>query len=580
MTTMDMTLSDLIIRYLEQFGVDYVFSVPGSPLGPLYDALARSEKRGGPRSILTRHEAGSAFMADGYARETGRIGVCLSTTGPGATNLITGVACAYADQIPMLAITAQTPLPAFSRGSFQDSSADAVDIVGMFAKCTRYNSLITHPDQLEKKLAAALTAAMQTPKGPAHLSIPVDILRASASKDAIDFPNLHSLAAGPVSLVDNTAIERLSEELNNTLNRNQKVALLIGHNCGGATEELTKFAELINASIITTPRGKPWINPYHPLYRGVFGFAGHETARNALADDCLGLILAAGTDLSEWSTSGWDPALMNNKLVHIHNTNEWFGRSPMARLHAQGTISAIFQQLTERLKTGPAKIKLAAGISIGAPEENQKDLAYIPRHVKVRKPESCELDSSSPSIKPPRAIRELVQRFPGETRFIIDSGNSVPLSIHYFFSRRPQNYHLSIGFASMAWAIGAAVGMALGKENTPVVCLTGDGCYLMSGQEISVAVEESLPVIFVVLIDRAYGMIKHSLRLTGKESAALAVPPIDFCQMAKAAGADAYSVRTPEDFNKLDYQAICSRKGPTLLEIYVDPEEAPPLAMA
>src|SRR5512145_733167 len=157
MAIMDRTYSDVIVEYLEQFGVEYVFSVPGSPLGPIYDALARSERRGGSRSVLARHEGGAAFMADGYARETGKVGVCCATTGPGATNLITGVAGAYADHVPMLVITPQTPLPTFGLGPFQESSADAMDIVGMFEHCTRYNSLVSHPDQLEKKLAAALS---------------------------------------------------------------------------------------------------------------------------------------------------------------------------------------------------------------------------------------------------------------------------------------------------------------------------------------------------------------------------------------------------------------------------------------
>src|SRR5512136_2592321 len=137
------TLSDLIVDYLEQFGVEYVFGVPGSPLGPLFDALARSEKRGGPRAILTRHESGAAFIADGYARTSGRIGVCCSTTGPGATNLITGVASAYAEQVLMLVITSQTRIPDFSFGCFQDSSGDGLDIMGMFDHCTRYNTMIT-----------------------------------------------------------------------------------------------------------------------------------------------------------------------------------------------------------------------------------------------------------------------------------------------------------------------------------------------------------------------------------------------------------------------------------------------------
>ncbi len=573
---MDVTFSDIIIRYLEQFGVEFVFSVPGSPLGPIYDALARSEKRGGPRSILARHEGGAAFMADGYARETGRIGVCCATTGPGATNLLTGVACAHADHIPMLAITPQTPLPTFGLGPFQESSADAMDIVGMFDHCTRYNSIVTHPEQLEKKLAAALTVALQAPKGPAHLSIPVDILRAPAANgDKIAFPNLYALATESAAIADGAALEKLSRDLRETLSRGRRVALLIGHDCDDAAAEITKFAELVQAPIVTTQRGKSRINPYHPLARGVFGFAGHRTAREALVDESVGLILAAGTELGEWSTGGWDPALMNDKLVHIHNTTDYFSRSPMARRHVGGTIRTIFSHLADQAKT-ILKDESAAGKVANRVEERR----YVPQGIEVQSPEGCSLDNPSPVIKPQRAIRELVERFPAETRFLIDNSNSVPWSIHYFFNRQPEHYHLSVGFASMGWAIGAAVGMAAGAKGAPVICLTGDGCFLMNGLEISAAVEQQLPVIFVVLVDRAYGMIKHSLRRSSRERIDLAIPPIDFCQMAKSVGAEACVIRHPEDFGRLDYQAICSRKGPTLIEIQIDPEETPPLRMA
>jgi len=564
------TLSDVIVRYLEQFGVEYVFSVPGSPLGPIYDALARSERRGGPRSILARHEGGAAFMADGYARETGRIGVCCATTGPGATNLLTGVACAYADHVPMLVLTPQTPLPTFGLGPFQESTADAIDIVGMFEHCTRYNSLVTHPEQLEKKLAAALTVAMQTPKGPAHLSIPLDILRADAGGGEIAFPNLFSLASEPASLIDGAAADKLCWDLNETLSQGRRVVLLIGHDCHGATAEITRFAERINALMITTQRGKSRINPYHRLARGVFGFAGHKSAREALADESVGLILAAGTDLGDWATSGWDPVLMNDKLVHIHNMTDCFARSPMARLHVYGTINTIFKHLAERV--GPATNSSKPATDEAAPP-------YLPRHIEVQAPGVCMENSVLP-IKPQRAIRELVQRFPVESRFLIDNSNSVPWSIHYFFNSQPDNYHLSVGFASMGWAIGAAVGMAMGAENAPVICLTGDGCFLMNGLEISVAVEQKLPVIFVVLIDKAYGMIKHSLRRTAGEHADLAIPPIDFCEMARSIGANAFAIRNPEDFDKIDYQALCRASVPTLLEIHIDPEEPPPLGMA
>lgn len=582
-----MTLSDLIVGYLEQFGVEYVFGVPGSPLGPLFDALARSEKRGGPRVVLARHEAGGAFMADGYARETGRIGVCCATTGPGATNMITGVASAYADHVPLLVITTQTPLPTFSLGAFQESSADVTDIVGMFEHCTRYNSLITHPDQMEKKLAAAFTMALQLPKGPAHLSVPVDILRSPhKSSGKIAFPGLCRLITEPASVADYAVLERLCTELYMVLSQNRKVALLIGHDCAGATDEIVRFAELINAPIVTTQRGKSRINPYHPLARGVFGFAGHKTAREALTDESVALILAAGTDLGEWSTGGWDPAVLNDRLVHIHNTTAPFARSPMARMHVYGTIGTIFRELTARIKhliqdgelslAGTAKDKGPSDPSYG---ENQEESHYVPRHIEVQAPEICGRENSQTSIKPQQVIREIIQGFPPETRFLIDNSNSVPWSIHYFFNRHPGNYHLPIGFASMGWAIGASVGMALGARNTPVVCFTGDGCFLMSGQEITVAVQEKLPVIFVVLNDQAYGMIRHAHRLTGTEPQDFSIPHVDFCRMAKAAGADALTIRHPDDLERIDYNALCSRKGPTLVEIYIDPEEAPPLGM-
>jgi acetolactate synthase I/II/III large subunit len=577
MSIMDKTLSDVIVRYLEQVGVEYVFSVPGSPLGPMYDALARSEKRGGPRSILARHETGAAFMADGYARETGRIGVCCATTGPGATNLITGVACACADHVPMLAITAQTPLPTFSMGPFQESSTDAIDIVGMFEHCTHYNSLVSHPDQLEKKLAAALMKAFQPPMGPVHLSIPVDIFRALYKDgDKIVFPYLHSLATKPASVIDHAALERLSHEVSAVLRQNRKVVLLIGHDCKGATNDIIKFAELINASILTTQRGKSHINPYHPLARGVFGFAGHKSARKELTDESVGLILAAGTDLGEWATGGWDKILLNDKLVHIHNTMSAFNRSPMARMHVYGTIRAIFSELTSRIEAMKRGNKLNITDVV---QDGDDHNSYIPRHIEVLSPEIFRQDDSPAPIKAPRAISEFVQRFPEETRFLIDNSNSVPWSIHYFFSRRPENFHLPTGFASMGWAIGASVGMAMGVRNTPVVCVTGDGCYLMSSQEITVAVEHQLPVIFVVLNDHAYGMIKHSHRLSGTEPQDFAIPSVDFCGMAKAAGADAYLIRQIEDFGKLDYQAMCTRKGPTLIEVVIDPEAKPPLGV-
>jgi len=170
------TVADLLVGYLEQCGIEYIFGVPGGAIEPLYNALARSRRRGGIRHILARHETGAAFMADGYAPETGKIGVCCATSGPGATNLITGVACAYDNNIPLLAITGQPALPSFGKNPLQESSCTGINTLAMFRHCTRYNSLVSHPLQMEAKLISALQSAIRAP-GPSHLTVPVDVFR-------------------------------------------------------------------------------------------------------------------------------------------------------------------------------------------------------------------------------------------------------------------------------------------------------------------------------------------------------------------------------------------------------------------
>lgn len=565
------TLSDLIVDYLGYLGIEYVFGIPGGHISSLYEALARSEKKGGPRAILSRHETGAASMADGYARETGKIGVCCATTGPGATNLITGVASAYAEHIPLLVITAQTSLAYFSWGAFQESSPDTIDTVGMMHYCTRYNTLVTHPNQLERKLVAALNAAFQNPPGPVHLSIPVDIFRSPLSAELYSYP----IQTATQSFMDITALEKLWSILSEVLNKHRRLILFVGRDCAGATQDIMTFAELTHSPIITTQEGKSWINPYHPLARGVFGFAGHTTARRALMDDSVEVILAVGTTLGQWATSGWDSAILNKKLVHIHPSGIYFSRSPMAQLHVQGTIKTIFKELVARLETRlyHAQLELPQKVTV----EMDYTHHYAPSHLDIKNPEKYVLDTQQ-FISPPRLIRELLQHLPPETRFIVDTSNWLAWSIHYLFSYRPENYRLSVGTAAMGWGIGNAVGTAFGTPKTPVVCLTGDGCFLMNGQEITVAVAEQLPVIFIVLNDRSYGMVKHRHRQTGTEPLEFAIPPVDFSLMAKAVGAKSYVLRCTEDLNQLDYQAMCAH-GPTLLDVHVDPEEVPPLEM-
>jgi acetolactate synthase I/II/III large subunit len=577
-------IADLLVAYLEQLGVDYIFGVPGGAIEPIYNALARSQRRGGIRPVVARHETGAAFMADGYARETGKLGVCCATSGPGATNLITGVACAYENGIPMLVLTGQPALPTFGKRALQESACTGVNTIGMFRHCTRYNSLISHPEQTESKLIAALMRATRTPRGPVHLTIPLDILRAPSPLLAPSY-DLRTVLQ-PSAMIDEQSVEGLVKLVQDA----KKIVLLIGGWCGEAAGAILQFAALKGASLVTTPDGKGLVSPSHPLFRGVFGFAGHASADAALRDEAVDLILAIGTGMSEWTSSGWSESLLNNRLVHIDESDDHLARSPMARMHVRGRILTVFERLGERLYGAQLDGKRSyASMPNGAPFELELEPGAI---------DNC--DSDATPITPQRLMRDLGRLFPPNARFLADSGNSVAWAVHYLHPQDRRRSERRIGggerklesgrrrsdggwlrvtmdFAPMGWAIGGAVGTAMGSPDVPVVCITGDGSMLMNGQEISVAVAEGLTVIYVVLNDAALGMVKHGQRLAGAERIAFELPPTDFAALARALGADACTVRSPEELNALDIDAICSRKGPTLLDVYIDPEQVPPM---
>lgn len=571
----ELEMGDLLVAYLNQLGVEYVFGVPGGTIEPLYNALARSERQGGVRAVVARHETGAAFMADGYARNTGKLGVCCSTTGPGATNMITGVASAYENNVPMLAITAQTAISTFGKGAIQDSSCTGINTVGLYQHCTRYNTLISHPAQFEHKLSAAIMSAMGSPAGPAHISVPRDVMALPSISGGANY-QLDKLLDRP-ALIDSAAVNQLHKELADA----KKVVFIIGDEACDAIGSILSLAVEMKADIVVTPQGKGLVSPYHPQFKGVFGFAGHLSAKDALTDPEVDLVLAAGARFGEFSSNAWDTkTLLNGKLVHVESTEANLTRTPMARLHVRGCLATIFDHIIDKFgidcshyvrAVNPRNVK----IDIGA------------RHFEFDDEKSYR--SNATPIKPQRVMRDLPKLFPGNTRFLVDTGNSLAWGTHYLhpYDRRMSGkrtdrgglFSASVDFASMGWAIGSAIGTALADRNRVVVCITGDGSWLMSGQELTVAIEERLKVVFVVMNDSAYGMVKHGQTLTGAEPIANQLAVVDFCALAESMGAQAAIVESPKDLNNLDIKSICRSGGPTVLDVRIDPNEAPPIGL-
>ena len=564
---------DLLISYLEALGVDYVFGVPGGAIEPLVNALARSERCGGTRNVVCRHETGAAFMAAGYHALSGRLGVCYATTGPGATNLVTGVASAYASNIPLLVITAQTALNTFGRGALQESSCTGTNTLAIFESITRYNSLVSHPDQFEHKLAAAILTAHGSPRGPVHLSVPADVMK-SLVRGERQYPHLSRLVPRGTS-VDRPSLDTFVQLLGEC----RHPVFVVGNEAVAAAPHISELATRLNFPVVTTPQGKGLVDPRHPLYRGVIGFAGHATAVDTLRDPRVDLVVVVGSSLGEWASNGWDrQAILNGRLVHVSCQDNHFTDSPMARLHLRGDIAEVFREVLSRLDATDSFSRPRA--SPQAP--GAEDYSFT-----LDEPAACR-DDRLP-ILPQRLMVELPRLLPPDTHYFADSGNSLAWAVHYLHPPSPAAqregkggslFHGSFEFASMGWAIACSVGAALGLGGrTPVVCITGDGSYLMSSQEITVAIQQRLPVIYVILNDAGLGMVKHGQRLTGAESVGFELPVIDYAAMARAMGVESYTIDSVAELRALDVKSICQRRGPTLLDVRIDPEAKPPIGL-
>jgi len=564
------TLSDLMLDYLNLLGVEYLFGVPGGHIGGLYEALDRSAQHGGIKPILCRHETGAAFMAAGYARETGKLGVCCGTTSPGTTNLITGASAADADQDPILVLSGQTALPMFGRGAFQESSPDVLDTSAMMKECCTYSSLVTHPRQFEGKLLSALLAALKPPHGAVHLSVPVDLYRAPWANN-MAYPNVPQLLQNSHALMDTAAVERLWQAIVKTREAGKKVVLFIGHSCQGATDTIMQLAERLDADIITTQAGKNWVNAYHPRVKGVFGFAGHHSAREALENPEVDLIIAAGSRLGQWGTSTFDKAVLNDKLVHIHPHPFYFQRSLAAQIQVHGEVQAVFSTLLDKLASNDLPTNTATAVAETAKGEH-------PPHIELN--QSYEGLETETLMHPQCLMQRMMRDLPDDTRLYIDVGTCLAWTIHYFFNREPERFQLSVDTASMGWGIGASVGAAMGNCNAPVVCLAGDGAWLLSGQEMSLAVAEKLPMLFIVLNNGDYTMITQNQAQKSPIKLDFPITPAtDFSLIAQGLGGYGHIINNAADWDALDIAEILSRDAPTVLDVRVDPQVLAPLGM-
>lgn len=549
----------VLLRALEEEGVRYIFGVPGGPLVPIFEAL---DQRQQIQPILAKHEEGAAFMAEGYARVRRGLGVCFGTSGPGATNALTGVASAHSDSTPLLAITGQVATKVFGKGGLQDSSSGNwnVDVVDAYRAATKLSLMLNNGEQMPHMARRMIRTALTGRPGAVHLSIPADVVKQPVQTDTLPISKYYTdtVAAG-----DPLAIRRVAEALYTA----KRPVILAGHgtNISGAWEPLLRLAEALYIPVATTVKGKSAFPEQHELSLGVFGFGGHPLAEKYLYSEDVDVLLVVGSSLGEFQTNGWDPRLAYNRMViQIDLDPLEIGKNYPVDMSVVGDARAILQALADEIPSEPP-------VRVKDIQAHLEDLrTEEPRYYQAE-----ALQREAPILKPQAVVTKMNEILPPETLIFVDNGNCISWIGRFYEARNPGTVFLATNVASMGYSVAASIGGKFAAPDKPVVAVLGDGAFAMHGLEVHTAVEYDLPVIYVVINNGGHGMVYNGeTLLNGKSYLTVFKRPLDIGAIAQSMGAQAFKVDTLEAFDESLKQALESKK-PCVLDVWVDLEEIP-----
>ncbi len=552
---------DVTLAYLAAEGAQVVFGVPG---GLLHHFFVAVEQHPDFKLIVSKHEQGAAFMADGYARTGHRLAVCAATSGPGATNLLTGVACAFADGIPLLVITGQAARGALGRGAAQETAPEDMDVVGMFRPVTKYSAMVTSAERMAHHLRRALRQALTGRQGPVHLNIPVDLWEEPLDEHWLE-PRSYRPSSGSF---DRREVQRATELLVGA----ERPAILAG--CGVARacagEHLRTLAELLPARVATSPAAKGVFPEDHPLSLGVLGFAGHRDASELLFGDDVDVLLTVGASLNEPTTLNWRKEFLpRDALIQIDIDPHRIGRNYPVDVPLCGDAQRILVELVYHLHRAIRDGRAPASRWADAPPPTRG-------HARYGRPELRQSDAVP--LTPQRWRVDLEAALPPDVLLFSDIGGHMLFNIHDLCLREGQRFLINFGFASMGHGAAAPVGAALVTDK-PVVAIVGDACFTMNGMELLTAVEHELPVVWIVENNQMHGIIWHGSQLVGDRKPMLSVRyrrPLEIAAMARAMGLSTWTVERPGMIGAVLRTAL-AHPGPSLIEVRTDPEIPPPL---
>ena len=535
---MQLTGSEIVIECLKEQGVDTVFGYPGGTILNVYDALYKHSNE--ITHILTSHEQGASHAADGYARATGKVGVCLATSGPGATNLVTGIATAYMDSIPIVAITANVGVALLGKDSFQE-----IDITGVTMPITKHNFIVKDVNKLADTIRAAFRIAKSGRPGPVLVDITKNVTAESAEYEYKKPENIER----KVDTIKEADIEAAVKALKAA----KKPFILVGGGAiaSGCKSEILDFVNKYNAPVCDTLMGKGAFSGENELYTGMIGM--HGTKASNLGVSACDLLVILGCRLSDRVLGNASTFAKNAKILHIDVDAAEINKNKRADYSIVGDLKVILDTLTDRLDTC-----------------SHTDWVEEVKALKEKYP----LHYNKSVLSGPFVMEKINELTKGDAIIVTEVGQHQMWAAQYFKYKEPRTLLSSGGCGTMGYGLGASLGAKMGRKDKTVVNIAGDGCFRMNMNEIATATRYNIPVIQVVLNNHVLGMVRQwqDLFYGQRYSNTILKDCVDFCKLAEAMGAKAFKVTKPEEFAPAFEEAV-KLNIPCVIECVIDEDD-------
>ena len=534
---MQLTGSEIVIECLKEQGVDTVFGYPGGTILNVYDALYKHSNE--IRHVLTSHEQGAAHAADGYARATGKVGVCMATSGPGATNLVTGIATAYMDSIPVVAITANVTLPALGKDSFQE-----VDIAGVTMPITKHSFIVKDVTKLAETIRKAFYIAKSGRPGPVLVDITKDV-----TANTTEYTREEPVKEEKKSRYTMDQIDEVAKMIDEA----QKPFIFVGGGAilSGASKEVRELARIIDAPVCDSLLGKGAFDGNDARYTGMLGMHGTKASNLGVSEcDCL---IALGVRFSDRVIGNPKHFAENAKIIHVDIDAAEINKNIKTDAALIGDLKEILSKLNKHMSKSEHKEWMEHILDL----KKQYPLKYDDKDL------TC-----------PYFIEALDKATKGEAIITTDVGQHQMWAAQFYHYSEPRTFLSSGGLGTMGYGLGACIGAKLGRPDKTVVNIAGDGCFRMNMQELATASRYNIPIIEVVINNQVLGMVRQwqTLFYGHRYSQTVLNDAVDYCKVAEALGCVAFRVEKKEEVLPAITKAMeCKR--PALIEVVIHEDD-------